>query len=183
MKSVDVCPVKYAAHLDSWFRRLFHNPARIVGPYVKPGMTAMDIGCGPGFFSIPMADMVGPEGRVIAADMQEGMLDIVRGKIAGTPLADRIVLHRCEQDRIGFSGTVDFALAFYVVHEVPDAKRLFAEVAGFLKPGGCLLVVEPPFHVGRQAFEAMLQKASLAGLTDVSHPNMFPDKCVVFRKD
>jgi ubiquinone/menaquinone biosynthesis C-methylase UbiE len=65
-----VCPVKRAGSLDNRIRRWIQNPKKILKPYIEEGMTVLDIGCGPGFFSIDMAQMVGKTGRVIAADLQ-----------------------------------------------------------------------------------------------------------------
>jgi len=63
-------------------------------------MTVLDVGCGPGFYSVEMADMVGKSGNVIAADLQQGMLEKVEEKIKGTYIENRIKLHKCEKDRI-----------------------------------------------------------------------------------
>jgi ubiquinone/menaquinone biosynthesis C-methylase UbiE len=68
------------------------NPRKILGPYIKEGMTVLDVGCGPGFFSIELAQMVGKSGRVIASDLQEGMLRKLREKIQGTEFEERITL-------------------------------------------------------------------------------------------
>lgn len=136
----------------------------------------MDVGCGPGLYSIEMALMVGESGKVIAADLQDGMLDLVRKKIAGTDLEDRIVLHKCEETKLGVTEEVDFVLAFYMVHEVPDQTAFFKEIAAILKPGGKLLVVEPPLHVSRWAFKASLNKASAAGLTVSEGPRVLLSK-------
>ena len=85
-----VCPVALSGSLDNSIRRWLQNPRKILGPYIKEGMTVLDVGCGPGFFTIEMARMVGKSGRAIAADMQEGMLQKVKEKIKGTVLEDRI---------------------------------------------------------------------------------------------
>jgi ubiquinone/menaquinone biosynthesis C-methylase UbiE len=69
-----VCPVERAGSLDSKIRRWLQNPQKILVPYVREEMTVLDIGCGPGLFSVEMARMVGKSGRVIAVDLQEGML-------------------------------------------------------------------------------------------------------------
>jgi ubiquinone/menaquinone biosynthesis C-methylase UbiE len=79
-----VCPVSLAGGLDNKLRRYLQNPRKILGPYIEEGMTVLDIGCGPGFFSIELAQMVGNSGRVIAADLQEGMLHKIRDKVQGT---------------------------------------------------------------------------------------------------
>jgi ubiquinone/menaquinone biosynthesis C-methylase UbiE len=146
-------------------------------------MTVLDVGCGPGLFAIEMAQMVGKSGRVIAVDLQEGMLEKLRNKIQGTELAERITLHRCKEDRIGVSDNVDFALAFYMVHEVPNQQEFFEEVRSILKPGGLLLIGEPPFHVSKGAFEKTVSKARNVGFRPVGRPRIFLSKAVLLRKE
>ena len=131
-----VCPVERSGSLDNMFRKWFQNPRKILAPHVREGMTVMDIGCGPGFFTVEMAFMIGESGHVIACDLQEGMLDKLRNKIRGGELESRIVTHLCQTGRLGVTEEVDFALAFYMVHEVPDKEGFFAEVYSVLKPGG-----------------------------------------------
>ena len=63
--------------VDNFVRPLLHNPAKLFGPYVKPGMQALDIGCGGGFASLGLARLVGPGGKVFASDLQQEMLDFV----------------------------------------------------------------------------------------------------------
>jgi len=96
-----VCPVTLARFLDNRIRRWLQDPRKILRPYIKEGMTVLDVGCGPGFFSIELARMVGKSGRVIASDLQEGMLRKLRDKIRGTELEERITLHRCEKNKLG----------------------------------------------------------------------------------
>lgn len=177
-----ICPVERAGHLDTKIRRWAQNPRKIVGPHLKRGMTILEVGCGPGFFTLDMADMVGETGRVIACDLQEGMLHKVRDKVQGTDLERRINLHRCDHNRIGVSEPVDFVLAFYMVHEVPDQGAFFREIHSVLKPGGLALVVEPPFHVSRRAFEETVERARAAGLTPVRRPRVLLSKTVLLQK-
>jgi ubiquinone/menaquinone biosynthesis C-methylase UbiE len=177
-----VCPVEGAGHLDSAWRRWLQNPRKIVGPYVKQGMTVLDVGCGPGFFSMEMARLVGTSGRVIAADLQEGMLQKLREKIQGTELEPWILLHRCGRQRIGWTEPVDFVLAFYMMHELPDQDAFFQEIASLLKPGGQMLIVEPPFHVSKTAFTKTVEKARNAGLSPVATPRVFLSKAVLLKK-
>lgn len=162
-----VCPVELAGGLDNRFRRWFQNPRRILLPYIREGMTVLDVGCGPGFFSVEMARLVGESGRVFACDLQEGMLRLVRSKIEGTDLAKRMILHKCEENRIGLSETVDFALAFYMLHELPDQGAFFLEVKTLLRPGGQLLVVEPPFHVSKSSFAETVKLALAVGFSSL----------------
>jgi ubiquinone/menaquinone biosynthesis C-methylase UbiE len=177
-----VCPVERAGALDNSLRRLLQNPRKILGPYLREGMTALDIGCGPGFFTIPMAQLVGRTGRVIAVDLQEGMLARLRGKIAGTELEPRIVLHKCDETRLGLLESVDFALLFYMVHEIPDKDRFFNELARIVRPAGRVLVVEPPFHVSQSAFAASLAKAETAGFIRTPGPGVFLSKTAILEQ-
>ena len=178
-----VCPVERAGGLDNILRRWLQNPWKILNPYVSAGMTVMDIGCGPGHFTLAIAQLVGGAGRVIAVDLQEGMLDKLKRKIQGTELEKRIVLHRCDQNEIGVSEKVDFALAFYMVHEIPDQNTFFQELKVILQPGGRMLVVEPSFHVSTLDFEATLQKAKKAGFQIDPGPKVILSKSALLKKN
>ena len=116
-------PVENASGLDSGFRRLAHDPGKILRGHVKEGMVVLELGCGPGFFTPEIARMVGRSGKVIAADLQEGMLQKVREKIEGMDIKERVELHKCEEDHIGLTEKVDLVLAFLMMHEVADKKR------------------------------------------------------------
>ena len=135
-----VCPWWGGYFIDNPLRRLFHNPEKIVGPYVQPGMTVMDVGCGMGFCSLAMAKIVGNSGLVIAVDLQQKMLDVLRQRAEKAGVADRIQLHKCEQDRLGADAQADFALAFMTVHEVPDQRRLLGEIHACFNPPQKLVV-------------------------------------------
>jgi len=177
-----VCPVEKADSLDTRFRRWFQNPKKILKPYIKEGIKVLDLGCGPGFFSVELAKMVGSSGKVIAADLQVGMLQKLQEKIKGTELEKRITLHKCGEDKIGVTENVDFVLAFYVVHEIPDQDKLFTEIGTILKRNGQILIVEPPFHVSKSAFENTIQKAKTIGFAEVKRPKLLFNKAVVLRK-
>ena len=178
-----VCPWWGGYFIDNSLRRLLHNPEKIVGPYVQPGITIMDVGCGMGFFSIPMARMIGDRGNVIAVDLQQKMLDVLQGRAAAAGVGGRIRTHRCEPNRLGVEGPVDFALAFAVVHEVPDQGWLLREVGGCLKLGGKFLVAEPRLHVPGWAFAEMVATAGDVGLCLVEEPRVRWCRAVVFGKE
>jgi len=165
-----VCPHKMAFMLDNWIRRFFQNPAKLLGEYIRAGDTVVDMGCGPGFFSIDMANMVGPAGQVIAADLQSGMLDRVKKKAARYGVADQMTYHRCRTDSIGLECAANFILAIYMVHETPDARRFFEEARSMLTASGKLLVVEPKMHVSQVTFDAMVADAARSGLKVADYP-------------
>lgn len=176
-----VCPITLADGLDNRIRRWLQNPRKILGPYIKEGMTVLDVGCGPGFFSIELAQMVGKTGRVIAADLQEGMLKKLKDKIQGTELDGRITLHKCENNKLGLSDKVDFVLAFYMVHEIPDQQGFLSEIQSILNPNGQVLVVEPPFHTSKTEFDETIRKAQNAGLKAIDRPKIFPNRVVILQ--
>lgn len=177
-----VCPVERAGHLDSRWRRWFQNPDKILAPHVLAGMTVLEVGCGPGFFTLDLARLAGEDGHVIACDLQPGMLDKLRRKLAGTGLEGRVTLHQCAAERIAIAEQVDFILAFYVVHELPDQDAFFREVHALLNPGGKVLVVEPPLHVSKAAFAATVARARAAGLAPVSGPRVSLGRTVLLQK-
>jgi ubiquinone/menaquinone biosynthesis C-methylase UbiE len=177
-----VCPMSRAKSLDTRFRRWWQNPDKILCPYIKEGMTVLDVGCGPGFFTIDMAEMVGESGRIIACDLQQGMLDMLRQKIQGTELESRITLQLCMEDSINVTKQVEFVLAFYLVHEVPDQQQFFREVGAILSEGGKILVVEPPLHVSKKAFNETIRIAQATGFMPIEKPKLLFSKAVVFVK-
>jgi len=180
--SPHVCPHTISFFLDNWFRKLIQNPKRIVGPYIKAGDTAIDIGCGPGFFSIEMAKMVGLQGKVIAVDLQEKMIAHVKRKAAKHGVNNRMDFHQCAADRIGLQRKADFILAYYMVHETPSIENFFKEVSGMLKAEGQILVVEPRFHVNKAMFAETLDEAEKAGLNVVDFPKNKGGRSVLFGK-
>jgi len=181
-RSERICPVEKAGSLDTKIRRWLQNPYKILKPYIKEGMTVLDLGCGPGFFTLALAQMVRENGKVIAVDLQEGMLQKLKEKIKGTELESRIILHKCEEDKIGYKENVDFVLAFYVVHEVPIQQKLFNELGTILKPNGKLFIVEPPFHVSKTAFAETIKNTNTAGFAEVERPNVLFNKAVLLKK-
>ena len=178
-----VCPAEHAGWLVNPIRKWFQNPEKLLRDYVKEGMTVLDLGCGPGFFSMPMAEMVGETGKVIAVDIQDGMLERLKNRVAGDEVERRIQLHRAEERRIGLSETVDFALAFYMVHEVPDQAEFLREVKSILKPDGSFLVIEPMFHVSKKAFEETTSKAKAVGFVANRGPGVFFSRSAVLRRE
>ena len=160
-----VCPWWMAYFFDNWLRRLIHDPNKIVGPYVKKAMHVLDLGCGMGFFSLAMAKMVGENGSVTSIDLQERMLSVLSKRARKRDLGERIRAHRCNPKSLDISTQADFALACWMVHEVPDIPAFFRDVCEQLKPGARFLVLEPKGHFSPKEFEQEKQGARDAGFT------------------
>jgi len=170
-----VCPWWLGYLLASPLRRLAHNPGAIVAPYVHEGMTALEPGPGMGFFTVELARRVGPSGRVIAPDIQPKMLKALKRRLARAGLLERVDARLVSRDSLGLddlAGSVDFTLAFAMVHELAAPDRFFAEVAKASKPGACLLLAEPRGHVKPRLFESELKMASQAGFDLVEQPSI-----------
>ncbi len=178
----NLCPVERAGSLDNRVRRWVQDPQKIVGAFIEKGMTVVDVGCGPGFFTLDMARMVGATGHVIAVDVQDGMLAKLKDKIQGTELERHITLHTCSENKIGLSQLVDFVLAFYMAHEVSNQEEFFTEIHSMLKPEGKVLIVEPPIHVSKKAFGATVKIALAPGFKVLGHPKVFLSKTVLLQK-
>ena len=176
------CPAEAAGMLDNSLRKLIHNPRKILEPYIKTGMTVLDVGCGPGFFSIEIAKMLNGSGKIIAADLQEKMLNKVRKKIKNTNLEQNIELHKCDFEKIGIVEKVDFVLAFWMVHEVRNQEIFFEELASILKPNGMIFIIEPYIHVSKTAFKRMLDKIKEIGFKIIESPKVFFSRTVVLSK-
>jgi SAM-dependent methyltransferase len=177
-----VCPWWGGYFIDNPLRRWLHNPEQILTPYVKPGMAALDFGCGMGLFTIAMARLVGERGRVVAADLQQQMLDVLQRRAKRAGVADRIRTHRCLPASMGLAERLDFALAFWSAHEVPNIKRLLTEIYSCLNPQGQFLAVEPIGHVTAEAFAGMIALAAEAGFREQDRPAVRLSRAVILVK-
>src|SRR5215472_7400817 len=155
-----VCPWWLGYWLICPLRRRGQNPAAILAPYVHPGMTVLEPGSGMGFFTLDLANLVGASGRVIAIDIQARMLERLRGRAAKVGLLDRIDVRLASPHSMGITdlrSSIDFTLAFAVVHEFLDAARFFAEVAAASRLDASLVLAEPKDHVKVAEFDFELQ--------------------------
>ena len=161
-----VCPVWVGYLLLNPLRKLVENPRTLFMPYVREGMTVLEPGCGPGFFTLPLAKMVGSDGRVVVVDLQQKMLDILRTRAQNAGLENRIDYRLADSKGMGIADlaeTVDMAVAMHMVHEVPGQEVFFSEVHSALKPGGRFLIVEPRGHTSKDDFSAYLDMTSRMG--------------------
>jgi len=148
-------------------------------------MTVLEPGPGMGFFTLELARLVGPQGRVVALDVQPRMIEGLRRRAERASLLDRIearVVPATSMALDGYNGAFDFVLAFAVVHELPSAETFFTEVARAMKPGAALLLAEPAGHVRDDEFETELTLARKSGLVAAVGPPVWRSRTAVLRK-
>jgi SAM-dependent methyltransferase len=166
------CPWWVQYMLVSPLRRLAEPPRKLVGDHVKPGMTIVDPGCGFGYVSVPLAKMVGPQGKVISVDIEPRALERVERRARRARVSDRIVTRVCTPKDLGladFAGEVDLVSVVHTLHEFQDLPDFLGQVATLLKPDGRLWVVEPPGHVTPEHFAAEMECCRLAGFKELDH--------------
>ena len=180
-----VCPWWLGYFLASPIRRLFQDPRAIVSPWVSEGMTVLEPGPGMGFFTLEMARLVGPHGRVVAVDLQPRMLEALIRRARRAGLKERIEAREAEGKNLrveDLESKVDFILAFAVVHELPDVAAFFAQGCRAMKPGGRMLVSEPKHHVSEAALAETAALAERAGLSIEAKPSIRGSRSVLFAR-
>jgi len=180
-----VCPPLVGYLLLNPLRKLAENPKKIFGAYVQEGMTVLEPGCAMGFFTLPLARMVGPQGRVVAVDVQTKMLSALTRRAERAGLLDRIETRQAQSGRLGLedlAGQVDLALALHMVHEVSDQDGFLAEVHQALKPGAKFLIVEPKGHVSADKMAKTVDRAKSLGFTAEGRLNFKRRRSVLLTK-
>ncbi len=180
-----VCPWWFGYLLAIPLRKLRQDPHVILSPFVAEGMTVLEPGPGMGFFTLELARLVGPAGRVVAVDVQPRMLSTLRRRAARQRLDERIETRLAGDEGLGvadLAGRVDFALLFAMVHEVPDEARLFAEVGAALRSGGKVLLAEPKGHVSAELFAEQERAAASCGLAVAGRPAIAASRTALLAK-
>ncbi len=180
-----VCPVWAGYFLLSPLRKLFQNPKTILSPYVREGMTVLDYGCAMGYFSIPLARLAGEGGKVICVDIQEKMLRILEKRASKAGVAALIETRLCNLPSSclhDLAGQIDFALAFAVVHEVPDPSGLFTALSEVVKQSGKVLIAEPTGRVSEKEFAATVTAAQQQGFRVMETPHIPRCRAVLLGK-
>ncbi len=164
-----VCPWWLGYALVSPLRRLVENPERILAPHVRPGARVLEVGCGMGYFTLPLARLVGAGGHVVSVDVQPRMLLALERRARRAGLQARIETRLCGAGSLGLAseaGRFDLAILIHVLHELPEPRAALREIRGVLAPGGRLLLVEPPGHVSEPEFLRQIETARAVGLTE-----------------
>ncbi|MCP4631705.1 MAG: class I SAM-dependent methyltransferase [candidate division Zixibacteria bacterium] len=180
-----VCPWWMGYFIDNPIRRFFQNPTKIINPYLKSGMRVLDIGCGMGIFSIASAEIVGAEGKVYSVDLQKRMLNTLIKRASRKKVADRIETKVCKPDSLDLndlSNSIDFAIAFYMVHEVPDKQGFFKQVSETMKQGAKILIAEPQGHVTDEKLEITIDIAKSEGFELINRPDISRSRSALLKK-
>lgn len=164
------CPWWLTYSFDNPLRRLVHDPQKMLSPWVQPGMRVADIGCGHGHFTLGLAALVGTDGNVQAVDLQDASLQRVRARLERQGLGARVTVVQATPERLGLEGPLDFVLTFWMVHEVADKERFFAELSERLTPDGRVLMAEPFLHVSAAGLEQSVAAARRSGLRPLPAP-------------
>ena len=136
-------PVEQMAKLDSP-ERLSLLPIETVVSLaeIAPGMRVLDIGCGPGIFTIPFARAVGAAGRVYAADIEPEMVAECRRRVAASGLAN-VEVARSDENAAPFPARcAELVFACHLLHELHEPALFFEEMRRLLSPDGRLVVVD-----------------------------------------
>jgi ubiquinone/menaquinone biosynthesis C-methylase UbiE len=181
-RSGHVCPWWCCFTFDNIFRKALQDPAKILAGFVNAGDTVLDIGPGQGYFTIPLARLVGEHGKIFAIDVQDTMLSRLMKKAEQHGVTSRIVPKLVAPDSLALDMQADFALAFWMVHEMPDRKRLLKEIYDALKPGKRFLLAEPLGHVSRKQFGETVADARAIGFKPVATPSVFFSRSVLLEK-
>jgi len=126
-------------------RKQQHNPETVLNEAgVKKGMIIADLGSGPGFFTIPMAQITGEKGLVYAVDSNQAMLDGLKENIAKSEVNPSIIkMVRSDVCHTGIpKESVDLVFFANVLHEVGDKKSFFQEVRRISRPTAYIIVVD-----------------------------------------
>jgi len=162
------CPVwlRWFVEIDNPFTKTNRAAFIVETLSLSPGMTILDAGCGPGRLTVPLARGVGSTGRVVALDVQPGMLARARTKTEAVGLTNVEFVAVALGDGTLAANRFDRAVLATVLGEIPDRAAAFAELFKALKPGGLLAVVEVIFDPHFQARDTVMSLALSTGFRE-----------------
>jgi ubiquinone/menaquinone biosynthesis C-methylase UbiE len=174
-------PLEKARFLESRFRLLVQNPRKILKKHIRPNMTVLDLGCGTGYFTLEIARLLNKRGKVIATDVQKGMLEILKQKLINCDLQLQIQIHNNAENNLNIAEKVDFIFAFYSFHEMKYIDNIISEFAKIVKSDTKILISEQRFHVSKYMFNSIIQKMTNSGFEICDRPRIFLSRTVIMR--
>ncbi len=175
------CPWWLCFTFDNPIRRLIQNPLKLLSTYVKKGDKVLDIGPGMGYFSFPLSQLVGPNGKVIALDIQAEMLKRLSKKIAKNQI-ENIKVKLYDGNKFNLEEKFNFILLFWMYHEVKNKPVFIKEIGSVMDINARLLIAEPKIHVGRKKFYESIQLLTDAGFKVVEEKQIPLSHAVVMQK-
>jgi len=175
------CPWWLCFTFDNPVRNLFQNPYKILNGYINPGDTVLDIGPGMGYFTFPISQMSGPDGKVIALDIQEGMLKRLEKKVFKNRITN-ISIKLYDGSRFALEEKFDFILLFWMYHEVNNKTVFIKEIESVMKPGAKILIAEPKIHVDKRKFDESVKLFTDGGFKISGEPHISLSRAVLLEK-
>ncbi|MBI1901300.1 MAG: class I SAM-dependent methyltransferase [Planctomycetia bacterium] len=158
------CPSWFAFGLENPYIGYFAGSALLLDRLdLAPGMRVLDVGSGPGRLTIPAARRVGPEGQVVAIDMQEGMLRKLMRRAEKNKLTNIKAVHGGIGQGLLEHDAFDRALLVTTLGEIVDREAALREIFAALKPGGVLSVTEVFGDPHYQTRRTVLRLSGAAG--------------------
>jgi ubiquinone/menaquinone biosynthesis C-methylase UbiE len=178
------CPAEFAwlVEMENPLARATNSDHVVRQLALSAGARVMDIGCGPGRVTIPLAHAVGPDGEALALDVQAAMLARVAEKAAKEDIANIRLIESDVRSASIQSGALDAAVMVMALGEVPEGASVFPFIFSALKPGGRLLVAESIFdpHFMRRA--KVREQAAAAGFAERAYAGNIFGYSLVFEK-
>jgi len=175
------CPWWLCFTFDNPIRGLIQNPYKILNSYINPGFTILDIGPGMGYFTFPLSEMTGQNGKVTALDIQAGMLTRL-GKKVNTKKIENIKIKLYDGNKFNLEEKFDFILLFWMYHEVRNKTDFIEELKSALKPEGKILIAEPGIHVSGKKFNESIKLLTNADFKIIEEPEIALSRAVILQK-
>lgn len=174
-------PMEKASALESRLRLFLQNPRKILKKYIRSGMTVLDLGCGTGYFTLEIAKLLNNNGKVIASDVQYGMLEVLQQKLRNSELQRQIEIHKSEENTLCLTEKVDFILAFYSFHEMKNIDSIIRDLTRIVKPETMIFISEQKFHVSKNMFNKIIEKMENSGFEICERPVIFFSRAVIMK--
>jgi len=176
-----VCPWWLCFTFDNPFRKILQNPFKILIPFVKAGDSVLDIGPGMGYFTFPLSKIVGAAGRVVALDIQEGMIRRLEKKLIKRHISN-VETKLYDGNSFPLKGKFDFILLFWMYHEVDNKDAFIDGIKAVVKRNSLLLIAEPKFHVNKSSFDNSIRLFTDKGFKVSVKPQIPFSRSVVLKK-